>query len=57
MTWLLAADLQIGHAQSIMGRMSCLKYEARLNSSLEFSPYRKENTALHRYKDQPVNGV
>jgi hypothetical protein len=20
------------------------------------SPYRKENTALHRYKDQPVNG-
>jgi hypothetical protein len=21
-----------------------------------FSPYRKENTTLHRYKDQPVNG-
>jgi hypothetical protein len=21
------------------------------------SPYRKENTALHRYKDQPVNAI
>jgi hypothetical protein len=22
----------------------------------KFSPYRKENTTLHRYEDQPVNG-
>jgi hypothetical protein len=30
---------------------------ARINNILEFSPYRKENTALHRYEDQPVNAV
>jgi hypothetical protein len=30
--------------------------EVGLNIIYEFSPYRKENTALHRYKDQPVNG-
>jgi hypothetical protein len=32
-------------------------YEARLNIIQEFSPYRKENTEPHRYKDQPVNAV
>jgi hypothetical protein len=31
--------------------------DVRLNYILEFGPYRKENTALHRYKDQPVNAV
>jgi hypothetical protein len=30
--------------------------EARLNIK-EFSPYRKENTTLHHYKDQLVNDV
>jgi hypothetical protein len=30
--------------------------EARLNNTEEFGPYRKENTTLHRYKDQLVNG-
>jgi hypothetical protein len=30
--------------------------EARLNNIYNPVPYRKENTALHRYKDQPVNG-
>jgi hypothetical protein len=34
-----------------------LKREARLNSIQEFSPYRKENTTLHHYKDQLVNAV
>jgi hypothetical protein len=29
----------------------------RLNNILKFSPYREGNTALHRYKDQPVNAV
>jgi hypothetical protein len=28
-----------------------------LNSIYELSPYRKENTALHRYRGQPVNAV
>jgi hypothetical protein len=28
----------------------------RVDYIQESSPYRKENTALHRYKDQPVNG-
>jgi hypothetical protein len=28
-----------------------------LNNILEFSPYRKENTTLHHYKDQLVNAV
>jgi hypothetical protein len=31
--------------------------EARLNNIQEFSPYRKENTTLHRYRDQLVNAV
>jgi hypothetical protein len=31
--------------------------EARLNNIKEFSPYRKENTTLHHYKDQLVNAV
>jgi hypothetical protein len=31
--------------------------EARLNNTYEFSPYRKENTTLHHYKDQLVNAV
>jgi hypothetical protein len=31
--------------------------EARLNNIYEFRPYRKENTALHRYTDQLVNAV
>jgi hypothetical protein len=31
--------------------------EARLNNIYEFSPYRKENTTLHHYKDQLVNAV
>jgi hypothetical protein len=30
--------------------------EARLNNKLS-SPYRKENTTLHRYEDQLVNAV
>jgi hypothetical protein len=33
------------------------KAEARLNNIYEFSPYRKENTTLHHYKDQLVNAV
>jgi hypothetical protein len=28
---------------------------ARLNNIYEFSPYLKENTTLHRYKDQLFN--
>jgi hypothetical protein len=31
--------------------------EDRLKNIQEFSPYRKENTAFHRYKDQPVNAI
>jgi hypothetical protein len=31
--------------------------EARLNNIYDFSPYRKENTTLHHYKDQLVNAV
>jgi hypothetical protein len=31
--------------------------EARLNNIYESSPYRKENTTLHHYKDQLVNAV
>jgi hypothetical protein len=31
--------------------------EACLNVIEEFSPYLKENTILHHYKDQLVNGV
>jgi hypothetical protein len=31
--------------------------EVRLNAISEFSPYLKENTTLHRYKDQLVNAV
>jgi hypothetical protein len=31
--------------------------EARLNVIEEFSPYLKENTTLHHYKDQLVNAV
>jgi hypothetical protein len=31
--------------------------EARLNVIYEFSPYLKENTILHHYKDQLVNAV
>jgi hypothetical protein len=34
-----------------------LKPEACLNNILEFSPYRKENTTLHHYKDQLVDAV
>jgi hypothetical protein len=33
------------------------KSEAHLNNISEFSPYRKENTTLHHYKDQLVNAV
>jgi hypothetical protein len=33
------------------------KAEARLNNTEEFSPYVKENTILHHYKDQLDNGV
>jgi hypothetical protein len=33
------------------------KAEARLNNIQEFSPYLKENTTLHHYKDRLVNGV
>jgi hypothetical protein len=33
------------------------KAEARLNIIEEFSPYLKENTTLHHYKDQLVNAV
>jgi hypothetical protein len=33
------------------------KAEARLNNIYEFSPYLKENTTLHHYKDQLVNAV
>jgi hypothetical protein len=36
----------------------CLPSEAfHVNNIQELSPYRKENTTLHRYKDQPVNAV
>jgi hypothetical protein len=31
--------------------------EARLNVISESSPYLKENTTLHHYKDQLVNAV
>jgi hypothetical protein len=31
--------------------------EARLNNIQESSPYLKENTTLHHYKDQLVNTV
>jgi hypothetical protein len=31
--------------------------EARLNNIWELSPYLKENTTLHHYKDQLVNAV
>jgi hypothetical protein len=31
--------------------------EARLNNIEESSPYLKENTAVHHYKDQLVNAV
>jgi hypothetical protein len=31
--------------------------ECRLNIIWEFSPYLKENTTLHHYKDQLVNAV
>jgi hypothetical protein len=31
--------------------------EARLSNIKELSPYRKENTTLHRRKLQPVNSV
>jgi hypothetical protein len=31
--------------------------EARPNNSYDFSPYLKENTTLHHYKDQLVNAV
>jgi hypothetical protein len=31
--------------------------KARLNNIYEFSPYLKENTTLHHYKNQLVNAV
>jgi hypothetical protein len=31
--------------------------KVQLNVILEFSPYLKENTTLHHYKDQLVNAV
>jgi hypothetical protein len=31
--------------------------EARLNNIEEFSPYCKENTTLHHFKDQLINVV
>jgi hypothetical protein len=31
--------------------------EAHVNNICEFSPYRKENTTLHHYKDQLINAV
>jgi hypothetical protein len=31
--------------------------ETRLNNILEFSPYVKENTALHHYNDELFNAV
>jgi hypothetical protein len=31
--------------------------EDRLNNIYEFGTYRKENTALHQYKDQLINAV
>jgi hypothetical protein len=34
-----------------------LKPEAHPNNIWEFSPYRKENTTLHHYKDQLINAV
>jgi hypothetical protein len=38
-------------------RPSNLACERRLDNIYEFSPYLKENTTHHRYKDQPVNTV
>jgi hypothetical protein len=37
--------------------LSGLVTEDRLNNIYEFSPYLKENTTLHHYKDQLVNAV
>jgi hypothetical protein len=34
-----------------------LKRAVRLNNIQKLSPYRKENTALHSYKDRLVNAV
>jgi hypothetical protein len=34
-----------------------LEAEVRLDNIKEFSPYRKEKTAPHRYKDQLLNAV
>jgi hypothetical protein len=39
------------------GKIFEAEAETRLNNIQEFSPYRKENTTLHRYRDQPVNAV
>jgi hypothetical protein len=39
------------------GIIQLFEAEARLNIFYQFSPYRKENTTLHHYKDQLVNAV
>jgi hypothetical protein len=50
--WLLSCFLQAKAA------FNCpFKVETRLNSIQEFSPYLKENTTFHHYKDQLVNAV
>jgi hypothetical protein len=37
--------------------VSTFEAEAYVNVVQKFSPYRKENTTLHHYKDQLVNAV
>jgi hypothetical protein len=41
----------------LLGPLELFEAEARQNNIYEFSPYRKENTTLHHYKDQLVNAV
>lgn len=37
--------------------LAAFKTDIRLNNTYKFSPYRKENTRLHHYKDYVVNVV
>jgi hypothetical protein len=41
----------------VLSSVKSFEAEARLNNIYEFSPYLKENTTLHHYKDQLVNAV
>jgi hypothetical protein len=50
-TFIFPSNFMHGHATNAFDA------EARLNNIWEFSSYRKENTTLHRYKDQLLNAV